>query len=133
MAVLQPGLAQALGPVLEQIAAMTVKISHRLSDPRGPLIPFLVSSTVAARTDAFGVARETGNGISLICGFKFPVLLVILFCKSEVSAAMGASCTALVKAEAEKFPVNFPVTGNICGRAVSARLRPPPFPVANTE
>ncbi len=28
MAVLPPGLAQALGPVLEQIAAMTVKIKH---------------------------------------------------------------------------------------------------------
>ena len=28
MAVLPPGLAQALGPVLEQIATMTVKIKH---------------------------------------------------------------------------------------------------------
>ncbi len=28
MAVLPPGLVQALGPVLEQIAAMTVKIKH---------------------------------------------------------------------------------------------------------
>jgi CO/xanthine dehydrogenase Mo-binding subunit len=73
------------------------------------------------------MARETGNGISLIHGFEFPVLLIIFFCKCELSAAAAASYTVLAKAEAEKFPVNFPDTGNICGRAVSARLRPPPF------
>jgi hypothetical protein len=38
----------------------------------------------------------------------------------------GASCIRTGQAEAEKFPVNFPVTGNICGRAVRARLHPPP-------